>query len=460
MVEKSSTFDRICTKRCGMDKTRNFLKTLDIPENRYIVVGCSGGPDSMCLLDVLMSMGYRVVCAHVNHNLRAASKDEATFLQKYCEDKQIPFELLELDEELHENESYYRRERYTFYKKLADTYNTHFIATAHHGDDLVETILMRLSRGSRLKGYAGFLKIYDEGPYHIIKPLIFYTKDDILAYDRTHDIPFVHDHTNDEDEHTRNRYRHYCLPFLKRENKNVHLKYLKYSEELAAASLYIERETDMALTRNYEEGKLIVSKFLKEDPYIQKKELEHILKNIYRDDIDKIADVHIDSILELALKGTNFTLDLPLGHTVSREYDYITFDSQPRKPAYEFELTNQLLLPNGDCIEAISTSEDMSNYTTRLNTGSLTLPLYIRTRRAGDRMAIKNMNGSKKIADILIDEKIPPSLRDTIPILTDASQTILWLPGIKKSKFDINKGEKYDIILRYTKRKENTDEKK
>ena len=96
-------------------------------------------------------------------------------------------------------------------------------------------------------------------------------------------------------------------------------------------------------------------------------------------------------------------------------------------------------------------SNDKSNYITRLDTKELNLPLYIRTRKDGDKMAVKNMNGYKKIKDILIDEKIPVSERNNLLLLVDSSDNIVWMPGIKKSKFDKEKEENYDIILKYTK---------
>ena len=101
-----------------------------------------------------------------------------------------------------------------FYKKTADKYKTKYITTAHHGDDLIETILMRISRGSHLKGYAGFQKCYEEKGYVFIKPLIYCTKDDIKKYNEEQGIPTIHDYTNDLDVYTRNRYRHHILPFL------------------------------------------------------------------------------------------------------------------------------------------------------------------------------------------------------------------------------------------------------
>ena len=136
-----------------MNEVRKFLNTLKI--DNYVILGCSGGPDSMALLDVLIKMNIKIVCAHVNHNIRKESITEYEYLEKFAKDNNIIFEGITLEKGNH-SENYYRKKRYDFYKNLAKKYNTKYIMTAHHGDDLIETILMRISRGTNLKGYAGF----------------------------------------------------------------------------------------------------------------------------------------------------------------------------------------------------------------------------------------------------------------------------------------------------------------
>jgi len=106
-------------------------------------------------------------------------------------------------------------------------------------------------------------------------------------------------------------------------------------------------------------------------------------------------------------------------------------------------------LPNSHTINIIDESAETSNYYTRLNSKELSLPLYVRNRKPGDKMTIKNSTGSKKIKDILIDNKIEIEKRNSLPIVVDSKNNIIWLPGLKKSKFDKAKTEEYDIILWY-----------
>lgn len=443
-----------------MDKSTSFLNDTIENKNNYVILGCSGGPDSMCLFDLLYKNGYKIVCAHVDHNIRPESGDEYAFLEKYCNDRKVVFEGLRL-EKTTKNEAYYRHKRYAFYKSLAEKYHTPYIITAHHGDDEIETVLMRIARGSNLKGYGGFPKIYEENGFIYIKPLIFYTKDEITDYDKKNDIPYFIDSTNDKDDYTRNRIRHNVLPFLKKEYPNIHSKFLKYNEELMEASTYIESIVKTAIDRDYKDHALNLESFLSSDTFIQKKEIEYLLSEIYLDDIDKINEKHVKSLLENLHSGKNFLLNLPNGILIKREYDKLYFLKELKSSTpYMLELQNRTVLPNGDIIEILDTCDkDNSNYTTRLNLKDIDLPLYIRNRREGDKMFIKNMSGSKKIKEIFIDEKVPKSLRDDYPILTDKNGTILWLPGLRKSKFDVSFKGKYDIILKYTK-KGNFDEKK
>lgn len=440
-----------------MQESLELLKNLNIAKTDYIIVGCSGGADSMCLLHLLTRNGYKVVCAHVNHNIRKESYEEYDSVKEYCEKNDIIFEGIVFDK-TNANEYYYRKKRYTFYKFLADKYHTKYILTAHHGDDLIETILMRITRGSNLKGYEGFSKVFNEHGYLMIKPLIYYTKEEIYEYNRQYNIPYYEDKTNQEETYTRNRYRHNILPFLKSENKNIHRKYLKFSEELSKAKNYIKKETDRQIEDNYKDNTIDLKKFSKLDDYIKECELETIFSNIYKDDIDKIHKHHVQEIINLIKKGKNFNIDLPLGYSVKREYEKLYIKSKTNVKKYNIEFKEYQELPNGYVIERIEDTQDTSNYVIRINSNEIALPIYIRNKKTGDKIHIKNMESPKKVKKIFIDEKVLPSLRESWPIIVDKNDNIIWLPGLKKSKFDNDKSQKYDIILRY-RRKENNNEK-
>ena len=145
-----------------MDCVYDFLEnTVKLNEHDTIVVGVSSGPDSMALLYILYQLrekiGYKIVVAHINHNVRIESKEEEEFLKNYCFEHNILFEAMTInnygDDNFH-NEA--RNIRYHFYDELIKKYGANYLMTGHHGDDLIETILMRIVRGSTLKGYSGF----------------------------------------------------------------------------------------------------------------------------------------------------------------------------------------------------------------------------------------------------------------------------------------------------------------
>ncbi len=439
-----------------MNEVLSFLSSTDISKDEYVVLGLSGGPDSMCLLDILINRGYKVVCAHINHNIRTVSTKEAKFLKNYCEKKDILFECLEL-EKGQNGESYYRKKRYQFYKETAQKYNTKYIMTAHHGDDLIETVLMRITRGSNLKGYSGFTEIYEENGFVFLKPLIHLSKEEVISYNEKKNVPYFLDETNEEDVYTRNRFRHHVLPFLKEENKHVNRKFLKFSKELEETQMFIEGLVLKQIAKNYKENSINLNHFLKLDKFLQRKELEYILNLLYGDDVDKLKVIHSQKILDLLDEKKNFSIDLPCGLRAICEYDMLRFEKKSDKENYCYELKEELILPNGYTIKKVEKSNDKSNYTAYLNSNDLKLPLYVRNRKDGDRIEIKNLNGHKKVKSIFIDEKICKKERDVWPLLVDSEDNILWIPGLRKSKLDSENIEKCDIILRYE-RKENINE--
>ena len=149
-----------------MKKVIDFLKN-NLNNKDAVVVACSGGPDSMCLLDLVTKLkdelNLKIIVAHVNHKLRIESEEEAQMVEKYAKNNGLIFELLEINEYLEKTftEEDARRRRYEFFYELLKKYNAKKLLTAHHGDDLIETILMRIVRGSTLQGYSGFSKVYE-----------------------------------------------------------------------------------------------------------------------------------------------------------------------------------------------------------------------------------------------------------------------------------------------------------
>lgn len=432
------------------------INELCLKKDDVIVAGISGGPDSMVLLNLLTllrsRLHFNIVCCHVNHNVRKESRDEEKFLEKWCFDHDVMFEHMKIekysDDNFH-NEA--RTIRYHFFESMVKKYNALYLMTAHHGDDLMETILMRIVRGSTLKGYSGFQKIVDMGNYKIVRPLINHTKDEILSYAEKNNIPYAIDKSNFKDKYTRNRYRRVVLPFLKQEDSDVHLKFLKFSNTLYEYSEFLDRQVAKVYRSVYKDSKLYISKFLELDSLIGQKLIYKILEEIYIDDVMLVNDKHVSLLLDIIKsKKKNTYIFLPNNIKVYKEYDVLRFTNETKVfDSYELELGDYVFLPNKKHIEIIDNCNENGNDICRLRQDDVCFPLYVRTRKHGDKIALHGMNGHKKVKDIFIDAKIPLEEREFWPIVVDSKDEIIWIPGIKKSKFMKKKNEKCDIIFKY-----------
>jgi tRNA(Ile)-lysidine synthetase-like protein len=439
-----------------MEESYRFLLNEINGYNKTVVAGISGGPDSMTLLHLLLRLkkeiSINVICAHVNHNVRGESEQEAKDLEDFCKKHHIQFEHIKIEEYGDDNfENEARVKRYTFFEELIKKYDAPYLVTGHHGDDLIETILMRLTRGSTFRGYAGFSRVVDRGAYKILRPLITVTKDDILKYNCTYNLKYATDLSNLSNKYTRNRYRKYVLPFLKNEDSKVHEKFLKFSETILQYNEYMDNEMKKMMNGVYSQKVLNIELFNELDKVMQDRIINYIMETIYHDDLMLISDVHTSLIFKLINSPKpNAYIYLPENIRVIKSYQTLTFTKEKTKAEdYEIELISYVNIPNGKNLEIVDQSADNSNFTCRLSSKEITMPLYVRNKKDGDRMEVKGLLGRKKIKDIFIDEKIDARERDIWPILVDREGKIIWLPGLKKSKYDKSKNESYDIIIRY-----------
>lgn len=424
--------------------------------NNYVVIGVSAGPDSMCLLDLLQKKTTKIVVCHINHNVRKESIEEEEYITKYCQDHNIILEkttITSYQENNFENEA--RKKRYMFYEETLRKYNSKTLLLAHHGDDLIETILMKISRGSNLEGYAGIKEISNVKDYQIIRPLLKYTKEDIINYNKTNNIKYYNDSSNQSTNYTRNRYRLNILPLLKKEDKSIHKKYLKYSKTLIEYDDYIKREVKRNINNVYKDNIINIDNLNKLDTFLIKNILYNIMNNIYQNKNNIITDRHIQNIISL-LNNTkpNIKIDLPNNKEIVKEYNKLIIkDKTSNIKNYKIEFNDKIEIENL-VIEKTESEDDDSNSVCRLNTKDITLPLYIRNREDGDYIILKGSNNRKKIKEIFIEKKLPLNKRNNYPLLVDSSNNIIWIPNIKKSKFCNKKSENYDIIIRCNERKE------
>ena len=352
------------------------------------------------------------------------------------------------------------KKRYSFYKTILKKYNSKYLFLAHHGDDLIETILMKISRGSDLEGYAGIKEITFQNDYYIIRPFLKYTKEDLITYNKKNNIKYYIDKSNQNCIYTRNRYRKNILPFLKKEDKNIHKKYLKYSKTLLEYLDYINYETNMLSKNIIKNNTINIKELAKQHPFIQKNILYRILKNYYQNEPNIIKEKHITSIQTIINNPKpNLTINLPKNTVIIKTYNQLIInkDNYQKKKNYKKLLKENITIEN-ITIKKIKETKENGNDICKINSKNIKLPLYIRNRKEGDTIKLRNINGRKKIKEIFIEKKIPLNQRDNYPILVDSNDEIIWIPFLKKSKYTSQKDEIYDIILNSCKKEEKNEQ--
>ena len=164
----------------------------------------------------------------------------------------------------------------------------------------------------------------------------------------------------------------------------------------------------------------------------------------------EIDDRHVDLVIEaINSNKASVSFNLPNDYLVVKEYNRVYFKKDINMVTpYDIELSDEVFLPNGLTIRRINETNKNGNDILRLRSKDVILPLRVRTRRNGDRMEVKNMNGTKKVSEVLINAKIPLSKRDLWPIVVDSTDKIVWIPKVKKSKYNRLKEEECDIIYK------------
>ncbi|GER67628.1 tRNA(Ile)-lysidine synthase [Weizmannia acidilactici] len=445
------------------EEVSNFIKKHRLIEKGdHLLVAVSGGPDSLALLHFLATRSERfhakITAAHIDHMIRGeASYNDLLFVESFCKTLQIGCEtaripiLEKMKEEGLGLEETARKYRYGFLAETMGKIKANKVVFGHHGDDQIETVLMRLTRGTGGKGRAGipFRRPFAKG--EIIRPLLGTTKKEIESYCLHYRLKPRTDASNESPAYTRNRFRSVVLPFLKEENPQVHAHFQRFSEELLEDEAFLyglaQEKIQEALAVEGRSCTLDIPKFKRMPLPLQRRGIHLILKYLYNSDLKNITAIHTDAIIKLAgSPHPSGRVDLPGGVKAVRDYGRCIFAF--REPAagittYQYDLDEgmEIDLPNGYTIR-LEKQEISYSYLPKnmllLHVNDISLPLIVRTRKPGDRIEVKGLDGSKKVKDIFIDEKISKPERDIWPVVTDSNGTILWLPNLKKSRFEPN----------------------
>lgn len=473
-----------CKGAIEMDMYSEFLEKCQEdfywkPTDR-LMLAVSGGVDSMVLLDLIQRLPNVVKpwfgMVHVNHQLREASIEEEKFLVDYCKSAHIPFfvQRWPVKEQPNEGiEAAAREFRYAFFRNvLRDQQATHLL-TGHHGDDQIETILMRLVRGGQLESIAGIKEQRSFYGSQLTRPLLPYSKKMLYQYSQERSLVFFEDETNKSLDYTRNRYRHQIVPLLKKENTQVLTHFSEFSSDLqdviTVAKKEIEKNTAILCTeKNPFCWELDIHLFLTFEPAMKRQVMQALFNKLFKNEASEFGRKHQRQIIQLIENDKpNSQLDLPGNWIGKKVYQTFYFLKEQEKLAEKNEkiastlllnLGEWLTLPGGGRIGLFEATKEraVSNQTKQfiwLDPTSVQLPLKVRNRKPGDRMTLKGLqNGSKKIKDLFIDQKIPLNKRDEALLVTDSKEEIIWLVEYKESRLSIvPETDKIHYILIYEK---------
>lgn len=405
-----------------------------VEKNDKIVVGFSGGPDSVFLVEMLMKLreniNFDMVLVHINHLLRGENSDgDEKFSIEYGKKKglqvfsrKINITALGKDMGLTLEEAG-RKARYDLFKEVFEKIGANKIALAHNKDDQLETFMFRLTRGAGLEGLEGIVAKRDV----YIRPISEIYKKDIVEYLNKNSIPYRIDETNFENEFTRNSIRLDLIPFIeKRYNPKFKDKLYSLIEEIREVNKVLEIRLEEYVVNN----KLSIEKLKKLDKYLLSKVLIQYLYS-YGIEVSRKKIQLIEDILD---KGGSKDISLNGEFVLKKEYDFLVIEKNTKKEnqcikEVELEIPGQIIFGEY-VIEASFTDKilyDNQNFYTSLKMGD---KLKIRSRKDGDRIIPIGMTSEKKVKDILINEKVPKEKRDTIPLVL-YNEGIVWIAGIK-----------------------------
>jgi tRNA(Ile)-lysidine synthase len=448
-----------------------------LPQSGCVVVGVSGGPDSVCLLHVLQYLcapdGFfpqvKLHVAHLDHLLRGEeSRAEATFVADLAARWKLPCTVAQRDVAAqartgHQSiEEAARAARYAFLREVAAQVGAVRIAVGHHADDQVETLVMHWLRGSGTAGLAGMRPLEKE----IIRPLLGARRDEILAYCARHRLTFCEDTSNQDPRFLRNRIRHALLPVLEGYNPNLRETLLRNAEIFAEEERYFQAQVDAAWPQVVlaetpavagvvrVEGDVAAYRRL---PLAVRRRLLRHLGLLVSGGMISLELRHLTAVDDLLHRvAGSGEAHLPGGIRVQRVYGRFVCEhvaarqsGQTEMPSEQVGTSMPLPVPGEACLPGTrwlvrtqildGASMPPPGYE-RSATGSRRgymdleavekyLPLALRTRRAGDRFRPLGMAQEKKLQDVFVDAKMPRTERQTLPLVCGADGTLLWVPG-------------------------------
>lgn len=457
-----------------IEKILSTIKTQNmISQNETLLISLSGGADSVALLLALTQLKTelkinKIHAAHINHNLRGeAAKSDENFVKNLCQNLNIPLKIFQADVKgcaKKENlgiEEAGRKIRHSILKNHLKEINAHKIAMGHNQDDVAETSLLNLCRGTGLKGLCGIPVVNNE----IIRPLINVSRAEIEAYLAQHNQLYITDASNFSKEYTRNRIRNLVIPQLE-EMVNPNVK-----EVIARNAAFIKADEDFlntcaltalekCLLKTHKTNLSLCIKTLNNQPLAMACRVIRLAILKLQNDgfLSDISGLNIQTVLDLAKGHSGRLAHLP-GLIVRREYEQLIISTAQDKPQeffYEITLNNPVYIAETGLTVSITVEKPQNDNNVNPKTPILHCTkafecdiveerLFLRSRKSGDRITLANNQTffTKKLQDYFTDMKIPRHNRDTIPLLVNSANEIICILD-KKGRTNANySNEKY-----------------
>ena len=463
------------TKKQGIQKkVIEYIKKHElIQEEERVVLGLSGGADSVCLLLMLLAckeeLRFSMEAVHVHHGIRKDADEDVAFVKALCERYSVPCHVYYEDvpayaekEGLSEEEAG-RNVRYqAFRKALYVSGKKGVIATAHHMNDQAETLLFKLFRGSGLQGLCGIRPKNGD----VIRPLLCLTRDEIELFLKESGETYCTDKTNESLMYARNRIRHKILPYATEEICVGTVEHLgKTAEIMQELECFVQGQTEKAfyecVTDETKGICLLVEKLLQQDTFLQKQLLMYAIVKQTGSKKD-ITAVHVEDIIKLLYKTGNGSLDLPYGLQVRKEFGKLIFQTTQEAgcfPAPRGRLVSEIILLTDmeRCMQVFGSTEiqdilksvEQKTYTKWFDYDKISEIPTLRNRQRGDYLTIDEKLSHKKLKDYLIQEKVPKDMREKLLLVADGSH-IMWVIGRRiSSYYKVTTETKRILVLSY-----------
>ncbi len=442
-----------------------------IEKGDQVVVGVSGGPDSMALLYILLNIKkeilFDIYVAHVNHGIRGKAADEdEQFVKNICQELKLPFysKRVNMNKYAEEHnmtaEEAGRKLRYGFFREILKGQDKVKIAVAHNKNDQAETLIMRFMRGTGIHGLKGMAYKRE----NVIRPLLDISREEIENYIEKNEIETRLDKTNLEPVYNRNKIRLELIPYIEENfNPNIVETLSRTSKLISIDNEFLEQyslETYIKLVKKSDKTSIILDRedFNSLHKCIKQRVIRYAIKKIHGS-LQGFTKRHIENIVELFSEAsTGKTIHLIHGIIAKTSYNNLII--KKGKPLfsneffYELKINDIIYIEETNCFfktKVFPREEYHINYNNRFikyfDYDKISNGLYIRNRRNGDRFNPIGMEGTKKLKDFFIDEKIPKEKRDVIPLVLNG-EDIIWVTGYRISnKYKITDNTKSIIMI-------------